>query len=151
MVEAADFSVFTVDFNPSEQSLAETLVNNSNYVGKKLTTDLRVPGRIGNPEFYDFWKYELKASDFILDTIKNGYKFPFLDLPPGGFHKNNKSMLDNSEFALAELLRLERLGCISRVEEQPFLCLPLSVVFSKKLRLVFNFIVFISVKKNPFL
>ena len=57
MVEAADFSVFTVDFNPSEQSIAETLVNNSNYVGKKLTMDLIVSGRIGNPEFYDFWKY----------------------------------------------------------------------------------------------
>jgi len=58
MVETEDFSVFTVDFNPSEQSLAETLVNNSYYVGKKLTTDLRVPGRIGIPEFYNFWKYE---------------------------------------------------------------------------------------------
>ena len=65
-----------------------------------------------------------------------------LDLPPGGFHK---SMLDNSEFDLAELLRLERLGCISRVEEQPILCLPLLVVFSKKLRLIFIFIVIILV------
>ena len=45
MVEAADFSVFTVDFNPSEQSIAETLVNNSNYVGKKLTMDLIVSFR----------------------------------------------------------------------------------------------------------
>ena len=54
-------------------------------------------------------------------------------------------MLDNSEFDLAELLRLERLGCISRVEEQPILCLPLSVVFSKKLRLIFIFIVIILV------
>ncbi len=69
-------------------------------------------------------------------------KFPLLDLPPGGFHK---SMLDNSEFALAELLRLERLGCISRIEEQPFLCLHLSLVFSKKLRLIFIFIVIILV------
>ena len=69
-------------------------------------------------------------------------KFPLLDLPPGGFHK---SMLDNSEFALAELVRLECLGCISRVEEKPFLCLHLLVVFSKKLRLVFIFIVIILV------
>ena len=54
-------------------------------------------------------------------------------------------MLDNSEFDLAELLRLERLGCISRVEEQPILCQPLLVVFSKKLRLIFIFIVIILV------
>ena len=36
----------------------------------------------------------------------------------------------------AELTRLEALGCIRRVEHQPFIVLPLSVVFSKKLRLV---------------
>ena len=31
-----------------------------------------------------------------------------------------------------ELLRLESLGCISRVQEQPKVVLPLSVVYSKK-------------------
>ena len=36
----------------------------------------------------------------------------------------------------AELLRLEQLGCISRVKERPYIVLPLSVVFSRKLRLV---------------
>ena len=45
-------------------------------------------------------------------------------------------MLKESDFAYSELLRLESLGCIERVSEQPYLCLPLSVVFSKKLRLV---------------
>lgn len=42
------------------------------------------------------------------------------------------------EFALAELLHLEKLSCISCVESAPYLCLPLSVVFSQKLRLVVN-------------
>ena len=37
---------------------------------------------------------------------------------------------------MSELLRLESLGCITRSRVQPYLCLPLSVVFSKKLRLV---------------
>ena len=35
-----------------------------------------------------------------------------------------------------ELLRLEALGCIVRVKEQPYVVLPLSVVYSRKLRLV---------------
>ena len=35
-----------------------------------------------------------------------------------------------------ELLRLEALGCIQRVVDQPKIVLPMSVVFSKKLRLV---------------
>ena len=42
------------------------------------------------------------------------------------------------EFSLAELLHLEKLCCISCVESAPYLCLPLSVVFSQKLRLVVN-------------
>ena len=116
--------------------LAELIVNNASYAGRRLTTDVRVPGRIGNPEFFNFWKDDLKASPFVLSTISEGYKFPFKSLPPGGICNNNKSMLRNNDFALAELLRLEKLGCISRVNSPPFLCLPLSVVFSKKLRLV---------------
>ena len=37
-----------------EQGLMEVLVNNSSYAGHRLTTDVRVPGRIGNPEFFPF-------------------------------------------------------------------------------------------------
>ena len=119
-----------------EDSVAKMLVNNADYVGKKLTTDVRVPGRIGRPEFYDFWKNDLKASDFVLDTIKNGYKIPFKSIPPTNFCENNKSFLRQRDFGYQELLRLESLGCIRRVKEQPYLCLPLSVVFSNKWRLV---------------
>ena len=57
-------------FDDVEEDVAKILVNNSNYVCKKLSTDSRVPGRMNNPEFYDFWKNDLKANDFILDTIK---------------------------------------------------------------------------------
>ena len=78
----------------------------------------------------------MKASPFILTTISEGYRLPFKSIPPSAMCKNNQSMLKEKEFALAELLRLEKLGCISRVESAPYLCLPLSVVFFKKLRLV---------------
>ena len=47
----------------------------------------------------------------------------------------------------AELLRLEALGCVARVEQRPYIVLPLSVVFSKKLRLVVD----ASRGLNPFL
>ena len=63
---------------------------------------------------------------------------PFLQDPPIARETvNNRSCLQNIDFALAELRRLESLGCISRVS--PGECLvniPLSVVFSNKLRLV---------------
>ena len=44
--------------------------------------------------------------------------------------------MQNREFGYNELLRLEALGCISRVDVKPYIVLPMSVVFSKKLRLV---------------
>ena len=121
-----------------ESGVAQMLVNNSVYAGRKLSTDARVPGRIGNPEFYSFWRDELQASDFILGTIKYGYQFPFKNMPPASYCKNNKSFFEHRDFAYNELLRLESLGCITRVSEQPFITLPISVVFSKKLRLVID-------------
>ena len=57
------------------------------------------------------------------------------------------SDLKEREFMRVELLRLEALGCITRVVEQPFVVLPLSVVFSRKLRLVVD----ASRGLNPFL
>ena len=130
-----------------DPALAAVLINNASYAGRKLTTDIRVPGRIGNPEFFPFWRDELKASEFVLSTISEGYKFPFSSIPPLSFCANNKSMLTQSDFAFEELLRLEKLGCISCTNEQSYLVLPLSVVFSKKLRLLVD----ASRHLNPFL
>ena len=143
----ADLREHVFDLPLEETELAKTLVNNADYAGKKLSTDVRVPGRIGRPEYFEFWRDELKASDFVLNVIKEGYKFPFVSAPPASFCKNNKSFYDHKEFAYHELLRLESLGCIERVTEQPYITLPLSVVFSKKLRLVVD----ASRHLNPFL
>lgn len=132
----SDFREHSFGLGPEEEGVAKVLVNNAVYAGRKLSTDSRVPGRIGRPEFYDFWKNDLQASDFILGTIKHGYQFPFSSIPPSSYCKNNKSFLEHRDFAYNELLRLESLGCIRRVSEQPYLTLPLSVVYSKKYRLV---------------
>ena len=83
-------------------------------------------------------KRELQASDFILSTIQHRYQFPFISVPPSSYCKNNKSFFEHRDFAYNELLRLESLGCIRRVKEQPYFTLPLSVVYSKKYRLVFD-------------
>ena len=136
MFDDVDLRHHVFELPPEEEEVAKLLANNSVYVGKKLTTDARVPGRIGKPEYFSFWRDELKASDFILNTIRNGYKFPFDSVPPESMCKNNKSFMQNREFGYNELLRLEALGCISRVDVKPYIVLPMSVVFSKKLRLV---------------
>jgi hypothetical protein len=88
--------------------------------GKQLSTDIRVPGSICNPQYYNYWKDVLKAPEFVLQTLRSGYKFLLRETPPPSFEPNNRSALNERKFMFAELLRLEKLGVISRVSDQPY-------------------------------
>ena len=79
-------------FEEGEEVLACSLVN---YLGKQLSTNKLVPGRIGDPQFYPFWRDILKAPEFVLSTIRDGYIIPFLSEPPSSFLVNNSSCLKN--------------------------------------------------------
>ena len=132
------FSVEEVNCLQEERHLIKTLENESVYFGRRLTTDTRVPANIHKPEFYKFWSEELKPNAYLLDIIKNGYRLPFKSLPPSHFCVNNKSARLDEDFVRSEVFRLEKLNCIYRVEEKPYLVLPLSSIFSKKKRLVID-------------
>ena len=119
-----------------EEHILKTLQNDSHYVGRKLVTDIRVPGNIHRDAYRDFWIHELRPSSFVMDVIETGYKLPFKENPPPSFEGNN-----------CKVKRLESLGCIEKVFEKPFIVLPLSSVFSKKKRLVVD----ASRALNPFL
>ena len=109
------------------------LANSAQYAGKTLITDSRVPGRLlGKQAVYE----EIGAEPYVVEVISSGYKLEFDVEPPPSFTQNNKSAREDPEFVRAELGRLEELGCIERVQEQPFIVLPLSKVFSGKMRLV---------------
>ena len=125
---------FIWDSVEGEDHIPKLLMNETENQGNiNLATDSRVPGRIkGHDEFYR----KIGADPYIIDLVKEGYKLEFDELPPPSFTKNNKSALNKPEFVYNELLRLEQLGCIQRVQEQPTIVLPLSAVFSKKWRLV---------------
>ena len=80
------------------------------------------------------------SSQYVLDTVKLGYKLIFIDnvSPPSSFLPNNKSALSQETFLYAELLRLEKLGCIRKVSSRPHIVNPCSVVYSKKRRCVLD-------------
>ena len=130
-----------------DSHLVDELVNDSDYVGRKLSTNVSVPGNIGKPQFREFWLNKLKPSDLVKEVVTEGYKLPFKTIPPPSFEGNNRSARNDMSFVRAEIERLEKLGCISRVEDQPYLVLPLSSVYSKKKRLVVDG----SRALNPFL
>ena len=77
-------------FDEQDRELANSFSNETAYLGKKLTTNAGVPGRIGRPEFFAFWEKELGASSFVLNILKTGYKFPFKRVPPSSMVANNR-------------------------------------------------------------
>ena len=92
--------MFTAD--PSTYALLES------KLGDTCTC---VPGRLlGKLPFY----IEVHVSQYIIDTIEDGYKLIFVaDTPPPKFYKkNNQSTINQSDFVYSEFLRLEKLGCI---------------------------------------
>ena len=122
----------------SEPHLAEVFKNESKMLEKPLTTNSQVPGNIHNPKFFNFWKDDLGVDENFQKFLKEGYPLPFInDIPPPSvFSRNNRSFMENLEFGIEEIKRLEKLGCIYPVEEQPEIVLPLSVVYSTKVRMV---------------
>ena len=83
-------SVFSdEELNSEDAHLGFTFVNELEYVGRKLTTNSCVPSNIHRDKFLKFWKEELEAPGFVIDTLVNGYSLPFESEPPPSFEKNN--------------------------------------------------------------
>ncbi|XP_078688642.1 uncharacterized protein LOC144920363 [Branchiostoma floridae x Branchiostoma belcheri] len=80
------------------------------------------------------------APEFILDTIREGYKLPFKELPNSRLLHNNASAKNNFEFVSSAVSELLQLGCIQEVSKCPFICNPLSVAIqsSGKKRLILD-------------
>ena len=87
---------------------------------------------------YHYWKYELKASEFVLDVIDSGYKIPFVFNPPPFSARNNKSSLSHPDFVESAILELLRKRCVIEIDHIPYCCKPLTVAHGKKLRLVLD-------------
>ena len=86
-----------------------------------------------------FWQ-KIGAPNWILSILKEGYRLPFVNIPPGNDSPNNKSVLPHGEFvdqAMWELLATKR---VVEVKEPPYIINPLSVTIqrSRKKRLVLD-------------
>ena len=92
------------------------------------------------------------ASDFILDTIRNGYGIPFVNPLVSMYFKNNKSALDNSEFVNQAVSELVDYGCVHTVPFIPYVVNPLSVATNKsgKKRLILDLSVLNKFVKKQF-
>ena len=84
-----------------------------------------VKGRL--KENFNFWQNTLEANDFVLETINEGVKLPFIKTPLKAEFKINASALDNKEFVDSALKELIMSKCVIEVEPKPHVISPLSV------------------------
>ena len=97
-----------------------------------------VQGRLR--ERLPFWKDVLQAPLPVVECIEQGYRLPLKHLPPPYVHQNHCSTRTHRDFVEGAVRDLLANCCILKVEKQPVVCSPLSVVSSStgKQRLVLN-------------
>ncbi|KZR96811.1 Uncharacterized protein APZ42_008640, partial [Daphnia magna] len=102
------------------------------------------PGSIHSEEVREFWQTNLKAGEWVMDTIKNGYVFPFEKFPEAYEESNNASAYQNLSFVYKAVADLKKLGIVKFVDYKPHCVSPLTVSLktgmdgSKKKRLCWD-------------
>lgn len=90
------------------------------------------PGSIHKEEFFNFWKIELSANDWVLETIKKGYEIPFSEVPLTYEERNNKSARDNMPVVREIVFDMIEKGIVMKTEKKPVCVNPLGLVTKEK-------------------
>ena len=109
--------------NPTDQTVKYTFYNlhNQDY---EYENELNVSAfHVGslNKQF-SFWKDTIKANNFVLNDISNGYLIPFYKTPTSVNLRNNGSAFKHSSFVEQAINKLLRVGCGYRVHQHFTLC-----------------------------
>ena len=119
-----DFSVFDqCEFDQSEQGIEDPS---------------RIQGKLR--AHFLFWHDVVRASEFVLDIIQNGYKILFRESPFPYLIENRSSALHQRSFVQEAISELLIRGCIRETPAYPQFCNPLHVAVqsSGKLRLILD-------------
>ena len=79
-------------------------------------------------EHVHFWSNSIRASDFIINTLGEGYRIPFFDLPENFAIPNRASAFKLKDFVNEAISELIERGCVQEVLNPPKFINPLHVV-----------------------
>ena len=85
---------------------------------------IRIRGRLA--KCISEWE-GINARGFTLEVIREGYKIPFVSLPPPKHSDNNLSAIKEKDFVSEAVLDLLKMNCIEELDEAPDIVNPLSV------------------------
>ena len=96
-----------------------------------------VKGRL--KDHLSFWR-AIKANQWVISMIRDGYALPFVELPPRKKMENHKSAADEKEFVAEQIKELLLTGCVTEVNRADIhVVSPLGVVKnSVKKRLILD-------------
>lgn len=69
------------------------------------------PGSIHSEDVRNFWRTELKAGEWVMELLKEGYVIPFVEHPPAYEEANNKSAIQDITFVLQAVADLKKTRC----------------------------------------
>ena len=85
----------------------------------------------------EFYSKTLDAGPMVTHWLTTGYEIPFTKVPMKPLSaKNNRSCINNLDFAREELQRQVKCGILSEVTYRPLVVNPILCVYSNKWRLV---------------
>jgi hypothetical protein len=87
------------------------------------------PGSIHSKEVREFWKRELNAGEWVMETLKESYVIPFKEFPSKYEEPNNTSAIREMIFTYETVLELKNSGVIKFTKEKPHCVSPLSVSY----------------------
>lgn len=109
------------------------IVGNDQTISNDIDSTMTqfVPGTIHAEEVRDFWKTELKASEWVMTVLQEGYVIPFKETPPPYEEANNASAVQDMNFVCQTVEELRKRGVIQFDDQKPHCVSPLTV--SKKI------------------
>ena len=112
------------EYNSNDSSNLNDIFTNDYYEYEQGGANIIVKGRL--KDNIQFW-IDIGAYDFVIDTIKNGYKIPFYSSPHSVHLNNNLSATNNADFVSTAIQDLLNRGLIVQCDIQPFIVNPLTV------------------------
>ena len=73
-----------------------------------------------------FWE-SINANRFLVDLIRSGYRFPFVDTPVSRYFPNNTATFDHQQFVTSAITELVNNSAVVEVDFVPHVVSPLSV------------------------
>jgi hypothetical protein len=87
-----------------------------------------IPGNIHKPDKVKFWVETLKANQWVIDLLREGYTIPFTSLPTEYEEDNNASAKNEMEFVRKQIEEWAESGVVSITTSKPICVSPLTVV-----------------------